>query len=126
VTHDLGVVAQIADSIHVMYAGKIVESGNAEDLFYRPQHPYTKGLLRSIPKLHGDRKKSLIPIPGTPPDLFSPPQGCPFAPRCEFAMEACRLYEPPTTRASQGHEVACWLQDPRAKNVEFPTMASLS
>src|SRR5699024_6121260 len=88
ITHDLGVVAQIADRIAVMYAGKIIETGTKRDIFYRAEHPYTKGLLHSVPRL--DRKEEqLIPIDGTPPDLFAPPQGCPFTARCPFAMEVC-------------------------------------
>ncbi|MCL6456436.1 MAG: ABC transporter ATP-binding protein [Gorillibacterium sp.] len=115
ITHDLGVVAKLADRVNIMYAGKIVESGPVEDIFYRPQHPYTKGLLTSMPRLDRDRSEPLTPIPGTPPDLFSPPKGCPFAPRCNYAMEVCAAYEPKLIDVATEHTVACWLQDPRAQ-----------
>ncbi|WP_202079273.1 oligopeptide/dipeptide ABC transporter ATP-binding protein [Caldalkalibacillus salinus] len=115
ITHDLGVVAQMADRIQVMYAGKVVETGTRYDLFDRPQHPYTKGLLSSVPRMDANKNEPLIPIDGTPPDLFSPPKGCPFVDRCEFAMEVCKRVEPPVTDLGQGHTVACWLQDERAK-----------
>ncbi|GGK18011.1 dipeptide transport ATP-binding protein DppD [Caldalkalibacillus thermarum] len=115
ITHDLGVVAQIADRVSVMYAGKIVESGSVKDIFKHPQHPYTKGLLQSIPRLDQSRHKPLIPIPGTPPDLFAPPPGCPFVDRCPYALEVCKHYEPPVTDVTRSHRVSCWLQDERAK-----------
>lgn len=116
ITHDLGVVAQIADRIAVMYAGKIIETGTKRDIFYRAEHPYTKGLLHSVPRL--DRKEEqLIPIDGTPPDLFAPPQGCPFTARCPFAMEVCDKLYPVHTRLSATHRVDCWLQDERAKQL---------
>ncbi|WP_054950505.1 ABC transporter ATP-binding protein [Numidum massiliense] len=117
ITHDLGVVAQIADRINIMYAGQVVETGTLSDIFYRAQHPYTKGLLQSVPRLDGDRNRPLIPIAGTPPDLFAPPQGCPFVARCKYAMEVCDRFAPPATPISNGHAVNCWLQDDRAKAV---------
>ncbi|WCK55567.1 ABC transporter ATP-binding protein [Aneurinibacillus sp. Ricciae_BoGa-3] len=120
ITHDLGVVAKMADRVNVMYAGKVVETGTVQDIFRNPQHPYTKGLLASMPRLDADRNKSLLPIFGTPPDLFAPPAGCAFAARCEYALEVCRNYQPNYTRLSEHHQVACWLQDPRAKNVVYP------
>ncbi|MFD0696163.1 ABC transporter ATP-binding protein [Paenibacillus sp. GCM10027628] len=120
ITHDLGVVAKIADRVNVMYAGKIVETGTVTELFHNPQHPYTKGLLASMPRLDMDRKLPLTPIPGTPPDLFAPPQGCAFAARCSYAMAVCGAYQPEETRVSHSHSVACWLQDPRAKAVFRP------
>lgn len=116
ITHDLGVVAQVADRVAVMYAGKIVESGTRREIFYRPQHPYTKGLLRSIPRLDIEEAE-LIPIAGSPPDLFSPPEGCPFAARCEYAMEVCDRVYPYTAELSKEHQVDCWLQDSRAKGM---------
>ncbi|WP_232696899.1 ABC transporter ATP-binding protein [Brevibacillus daliensis] len=122
ITHDLGVVAKIADKIAVMYAGKVVESGPVRDIFYRPQHPYTKGLLASMPRLDGDRSIPLTPIPGTPPDLFAPPAGCAFAARCPYALEVCREHQPEETVVDSQHIVACWLQDPRAKQV-YPDLA---
>jgi dipeptide transport system ATP-binding protein len=117
ITHDLGVVASIADRVNVMYAGQIVESGTVEELFRHPQHPYTQGLLASMPRLDTDRSQPLTPIPGTPPDLFAPPKGCAFAARCSHAMEVCGAYEPEQTAVSATHSAACWLQDPRAKRV---------
>lgn len=115
ITHDLGVVAKIADRIAVMYAGKIIETGTKRDIFYNPEHPYTKGLLNSVPRL--DMKGKLKPIDGTPPDLFSPPQGCPFTARCPFAMEVCNKVYPESTAISDSHTVDCWLQDERAKKL---------
>jgi dipeptide transport system ATP-binding protein len=116
ITHDLGVVAQVADRIAVMYAGKIVEIGNRREIFYNPQHPYTKGLLNSVPRLDMDGD-DLIPIPGSPPDLFSPPKGCPFSARCAYAMEVCDHVYPYKTKLTKNHSVDCWLQDERAKRM---------
>ncbi|MUK89669.1 ATP-binding cassette domain-containing protein [Ornithinibacillus sp. L9] len=116
ITHDLGVVAKIADRIAVMYAGKIVETGTKRDIFYNPEHPYTKGLLKSVPRLDVQGEK-LIPIDGTPPDLFSPPKGCPFAPRCPFAMEVCNKMYPDAVELNESHQVNCWLQDERGKKL---------
>lgn len=123
ITHDLGVVAKIADRIAVMYAGKIVEVGTRREIFYNPEHPYTKGLLKSVPRLDvkGDK---LTPIDGTPPDLFSPPQGCPFAARCPFAMEVCDNVYPAKTELTDSHQVDCWLQDERAKKLLKSTAAN--
>ncbi|MFJ7973029.1 ABC transporter ATP-binding protein [Psychrobacillus sp. NPDC096389] len=114
ITHDLGVVAKIADRIAVMYAGKIVEIGDKREIFYTPEHPYTKGLLNSVPRLDLVEEE-LQPIDGTPPDLFSPPTGCPFTARCDFAMEVCDHVYPYSTKLSETHGVDCWLQDERAK-----------
>jgi dipeptide transport system ATP-binding protein len=113
ITHDLGVVAQVADRVAVMYAGKIVEGGNRREIFYRGEHPYTKGLLNSVPRLDLEDEE-LVPITGSPPDLFSPPVGCAFAARCEYAMEVCERVYPMKTTLSEEHHVECWLQDPRA------------
>lgn len=113
ITHDLGVVAKIADRVAVMYAGKIIETGTKREIYYQPEHPYTKGLLHSVPRL--DIREKLKPIEGTPPDLFSPPQGCPFSARCPFAMEVCDKLYPEATARSNSHVVNCWLQDERAK-----------
>lgn len=109
ITHNLGVVADICDRISVMYAGKIVEQGTAEDIFYRPQHPYTLGLLKSMPRIDEEEYERLIPIQGTPVDMLNPPPGCPFAPRCEHAMKICLRKEPPITCVAEGHVSACWL-----------------
>ncbi|WP_251636735.1 ABC transporter ATP-binding protein [Sporosarcina sp. NCCP-2716] len=116
ITHDLGVVAKIADRIAVMYAGKIIEIGNKREIFYDPQHPYTQGLLNSVPRLDL-QEEELQPIDGTPPDLFAPPEGCPFAARCPFAMEVCERVYPASTQLTEQHTVDCWLQDARAKAV---------
>ncbi|KIL38946.1 peptide ABC transporter ATP-binding protein [Gordoniibacillus kamchatkensis] len=124
ITHDLGVVANMADRVNVMYAGEIVESGTVDELFRHPQHPYTKGLLASMPRLDTDRSKPLTPIPGTPPDLFAPPRGCAFAARCSNAMEVCGAHAPERTAHSATHSSACWLHDPRAKQVFQPPIAS--
>ncbi|MFZ7944149.1 ABC transporter ATP-binding protein [Neobacillus sp. 19] len=116
ITHDLGVVAQVADRVAVMYAGKIVELGTRREIFYQPQHPYTKGLLQSVPRLDME-KEELVPIPGTPPDLFSPPVGCAFSARCPYVMEVCDKAYPFKTHLSSNHQVDCWLQDERAKKL---------
>lgn len=110
ITHDLGVVAGMADRIIVMYAGQMVEQGTLDDIYYNPQHPYTWSLLRSIPRLDVGEKHSLYSIPGTPPDLFSPPVGCAFAARCEHAMKVCHIAQPEVTRFSSAHEASCWLK----------------
>ncbi|QTN00606.1 ATP-binding cassette domain-containing protein [Sediminibacillus dalangtanensis] len=118
ITHDLGVVAETAERVAVMYAGVIVESGTVEEIFNNPRHPYTWGLLESIPDVNSETKERLIPIEGSPPDLFSPPKGCPFAPRCKYAMEVCVEAMPPGFEAEEGHQAKCWLNDPRTPNVE--------
>ena len=120
ITHDLGVVADIAQRVVVMYAGKVVEQGTLDDVFYNPQHPYTWGLLRSVPRLDNDDDAELIPIDGTPPDLIAPPKGCGFAARCPYAMEICMEQDPETTKINQGHSAACWLLHPNAPKVERP------
>lgn len=116
ITHDLGVVAKIADRIAVMYAGKIIEIGTKREIFYEPTHPYTKGLLNSVPRLDLVEEE-LEPIEGTPPDLFAPPAGCAFTARCPYAMEVCNLVYPVATSLSEKHKVDCWLQDERAKGL---------
>ncbi len=120
ITHDLGVVADMADRIVVMYAGKVVESGLVDDIFYDSWHPYTWGLMRSMPKLNEHSKIELATIEGMPPDLFMPPKGCAFAPRCEYAMKVCYEEEPPTYEYSPSHCSACWLLNPDAPHVEQP------
>lgn len=118
ITHDLGVVANVADRVAVMYAGKVVEVGTADEVFYNPQHPYTWGLLRSIPTLHtGD---TLYAIPGSPPDLLDPPVGDAFALRSDVALEIDRVKEPPMFEVSPTHFAATWLLDPRAPKVPVP------
>ena len=113
ITHDLGVVAQNADEIAVMYAAKIVERAPVVDLFASPQHPYTWGLLGSIPRIDRDASDPLIPIAGQPPSLINPPRGCRFNPRCPYVQQTCATDEPPLSpaRESDGHLVACLLSD---------------
>ena len=110
ITHNLGVVAEICDRVSVMYAGHIVEQGDVKDIFYHPAHPYTKGLLRSMPRVDELEHERLIPIEGTPVDLLDPPAGCPFGPRCEHCMKVCLHSAPPTLELGEdGHTAACWL-----------------
>jgi oligopeptide transport system ATP-binding protein len=109
ITHDLGVVAGMTDKINVMYAGYIVESALTEDIFGDPRHPYTLGLLRSIPRIDEERKEKLIPIEGLPPDLIDAPKGCPFAPRCGYAVDKCREANPELREVGEGHRIACWV-----------------
>ncbi len=111
ITHDFGVVAGFADDIVVMYAGKIVEAGTREEIFYQPKHPYTWALLGAVPRLDWDNKQELRTIRGTPPDLVAPPKGCPFAQRCELCMNVCLEEEPAldTFSDGKGHKAMCWL-----------------
>ncbi|MGQ9713009.1 MAG: ABC transporter ATP-binding protein [Desulfotomaculales bacterium] len=115
ITHDLGVVAGLADRVVVMYAGKVVETGPTREIFYHPQHPYTAGLLAAVPRLDGAGGRRLAPIPGRPPDLVNPPPGCAFWPRCPHAMRICAAEEPEATVLGEARSVSCWLMDPRAK-----------
>ena len=109
ITHDLGVVASMCEKIAVMYAGKIVEYGTTDEIFYEPKHEYTKGLINSIPKLNQKEKERLVPIEGSPVDLLNPPAGCPFAPRCKSCMKICLRQMPPRTDLSDTHYTQCWL-----------------
>ena len=116
ITHDLGVVAGIADRVVVMYAGKVVEEAPTEEIFANPRHPYTVGLLSSVPRLDEQRHAELRTIEGAPPDLLNPPTGCPFMPRCYFARSVCRTMPPLEPLAGQeAHRKACWpdITDPR-------------
>ena len=110
ITHDLGVIAKLCDRVLVMYGGKVVEKGLVNEIFYDTAHPYTKGLMQSIAKLDTAKGEKLHPIEGTPPDLFAPPKGCPFAARCEYAMEICGEIPPETYDLSEEHMTCCWLQ----------------
>ncbi len=110
ITHNLGVVAEICDTVSVMYAGRIVEQAPVDDLFYKPSHPYTLGLLRSMPRVDADEHERLIPIEGTPVDMLNPPEGCAFAPRCDCAMKICLQKRPPYVEIGAGHRSACWLR----------------
>ena len=118
ITHDLGVIASMCSRILVMYGGIICEQGTVREIFYEPRHPYTWGLLRSIPKMTERKDEKLIPINGTPPDMLCPPKGCPFAPRCPYAMPVCRKYLAPTTVLGETHSCACHLLHPNAPKVE--------
>ena len=109
ITHNLGVIARYANRVNVMYAGKIVESGMTRDLFTNPQHPYTKGLLKSVQRLDQDRTQKLSIIDGTPPDLINMPQGCAFQPRCTFAVPECSVAAPALTDRGNGHMAACFV-----------------
>ncbi len=108
ITHDLSLIAELADKIAIMYAGKIVEHSYSENIYGEPLHPYTQSLLHSIPRLHVDISR-LEWIPGVPPNLINPPSGCRFAPRCKYAMEVCEK-EPPLVEVKPDHFVACWLR----------------
>jgi oligopeptide/dipeptide ABC transporter ATP-binding protein len=111
ITHDLGVVARMADDVAVMYAGKICESGSSEDIFYRSAHPYTTGLRTAMPENNEASSRELIPIEGTPPDLFDPPKGCGYFARCPFALKVCEENDPGQYPVSDGHTSCCWLLD---------------
>ncbi|GGG03683.1 ABC transporter ATP-binding protein [Paenibacillus abyssi] len=123
ITHDLGVVAEMAERVAVMYAGMVVEQGTVDEIFYNSQHPYTWGLHRSVPRLDSNSSEELVPIPGTPPDLFAPPKGCPFAARCPYAMSICTEEMPEQFTVSGEHSAACWLLHPDAPKVERPAIA---
>lgn len=124
ITHDLGVVANSAHRVAVMYGGKIVETGSVEEIFYNPKHPYTWGLLGSMPKLdqHDEKLKA---IPGSPPDLADPPKGCPFAARCPFAMKVCGERMPEYYELSDTQKTACWLLHEGAPKVEPPEFVNV-
>ncbi|MCC6188814.1 MAG: ABC transporter ATP-binding protein [Anaerolineales bacterium] len=109
ITHDLGIVAGLADRIVVMYAGHVMENAPAADLYDDPRHPYTLGLLGAIPRLDLGSSKRLTPIPGLPPDLANPPQGCPFVPRCPFRLDRCRTERPAPMLVAENHYSACWV-----------------
>ncbi len=109
ITHDLGVIADICDKVAVMYAGNIIETGSIDEIFYEPKHPYTWGLLKSMPKLNAEEHERLIPIEGNPVDLINPPKGCAFAPRCKHCMKICLEKKPPAYNISEGHDILCWL-----------------
>ncbi|MBK8307121.1 MAG: ABC transporter ATP-binding protein [Gammaproteobacteria bacterium] len=124
ITHDLGVVARMADEVAVMYAGRIVESGPVEDIFYRSAHPYTTGLKRAMPGAARTHRK-LVAIAGSPPDLFAVPPGCAYAPRCPHAMNICAVHDPAPSALGAQHRASCWLHHPQAPAVATtpPTMS---
>jgi oligopeptide transport system ATP-binding protein len=118
ITHDLGVIAELCQEVIVMYGGMIMEKGTVKDIFYNPQHPYTKGLHQSVPKDLVGQQKRLVPIAGSPPDLMNPPKGCPFSPRCKYAMEICIEQAAPLYKISETQLSSCWLQDENAPDIE--------
>ncbi len=119
ITHDLGVVAEMCDRVNVMYGGVIIEQGLTRDIFYNTKHPYTVGLLKSVPNPERLGKEPLKPIMGTPPDLLNPPQGCPFYQRCDFAMKMCKENMPPFFKIDENHRSACWLNHRDAPKVNL-------
>lgn len=118
ITHDLGVIAEVCSDIIVMYGGMMMEKGTVDDIFYNTQHPYTKGLLKSVPRMDSEEKGRLVPIQGSPPDLISPPTGCPFSPRCPNVMQICTEEAPSTFEVDESHSSACWLLHEKAPKVE--------
>jgi oligopeptide transport system ATP-binding protein len=120
ITHSMGVVAGMADRVQVMYAGHIVETASTEEIFANPRHPYTVGLMKSIPRLDETAKTKLEPIRGLPPDLIDLPDMCPFVPRCNYAREKCEQKRPPLLEVSAGHHSACWFWDEVSKDNEPP------
>lgn len=120
ITHDLGIVARMAKRIIVMYAGKIIESGPTEDIYYRPRHPYTLGLLNSVPRLDEEDKSKLTSIPGQPPDLLTPSEGCAFYARCRYGMKICQKRKPENFLVGEGHMASCWLHHQLAPKGVLP------
>ncbi len=123
ITHDLGIVAGTCDRVIVMYGGQIVETGTVHQIFNHPFHPYTQGLLRSIPRLDMDKNKDLVPIYGTPPNLLNPPEGCPFCARCDRAMRICKMQAPPLISITEDSTAACWLKEYELQNINQDTLA---
>ena len=115
ITHDLGIVASMADRIVVMYGGRVMEQGSSEDIFYRPRNPYTWALIKAVPRVDLKSSDDLTAIEGSPPDLICPPEGCAFHPRCPYCMEICRKMQPEATTVLNGHQNACWLEHPLAR-----------
>lgn len=120
ITHDLGVVAGLANRIFVMYAGKLVERGDYREIFYSPKHPYTWALLKAVPRLDLENKQQLVAIKGTPPDMVCPPTGCGFAQRCAYCMDICLREEPPAYKFEEGHMASCWLHHEFAPKLDVP------
>jgi oligopeptide transport system ATP-binding protein len=114
ITHDLGVVAEICTNIVVMYGGRILEEGSADEIYEQPSHPYTLGLMAAVPRIDKDRGQPLDPIPGSPPDMLSPPEGCPFSPRCPSTRNICLEEMPPEYTLSPSHKARCFMHDPDA------------
>lgn len=126
ITHDLGVIARMCDRVIVMYGGKVVEKGTASEIFYNTAHPYTKGLMQSIAKLDTQKGEKLKPIEGTPPDLFFPPKGCPFAARCEYAMDVCKDNPPLEYQVCKEHVTSCWLQHEYAPDTDIKKQGAVA
>ena len=124
ITHDLGVVSEVAERVIVMYGGEIMEEAPVKEIFFNPEHPYTWGLMNSMPRVEDNQKKPLISIDGTPPDLLKPPAGCPFAPRCSYAMNICKKEKPPVFKISDNHICRCWLKHSEAPKIEKQTYFS--
>jgi oligopeptide transport system ATP-binding protein len=124
VTHSMGVVAGMSDRIQVMYAGHIVETASTEEIFANPRHPYTVGLMKSIPRLDAARKEKLEPIRGLPPDLIDLPDMCPFVPRCNYAREQCEQKNPPLLKVAEGHYSACWFWEEVSKEADQDAVAA--
>ena len=120
ITHDLGVVAELCDRVVVLYGGLVMEEASIFDIFEHPSHPYTLGLLASIPSLDQDKSRRLLPIPGSPPDMTKPPLGCPFAPRCPYARVICGQSLPEMRALSKDHKSRCWLLEPDAPSEHNP------
>jgi oligopeptide transport system ATP-binding protein len=118
ITHDLGVIAETCKDLVVMYGGMPMEKGTVDDIFESPQHPYTRGLLKSVPRMDTEEKGRLKPIAGSPPDLLSPPAGCPFSTRCPNVMQICTEEAPPMFSVGENHTSACWLMHEDAPEVE--------
>lgn len=118
ITHNMGIVAKMAQKVMVMYGGKIVESGDVHTIFYKPGHPYTRSLLAAVPRLDLDSSEPLEYIVGAPPDMLTPPAGCPFAPRCKYAMDVCYHEMPPCYTPDVEHQVMCWLWDDGAADIK--------
>ena len=123
VTHNLGVVARYVERIYVMYAGRVVETGPSSEIFARPRHPYTLGLLKSVPRLDQIRKEKLDPIEGVPPDLVRIPPGCSFRPRCRFSVDRCAEETPPLLPVADSHTSACWEWERVAQATKSPAPA---
>jgi oligopeptide transport system ATP-binding protein len=121
ITHDLGVVAHMARRVLVFYAGQVIEEGLSEDVFYHPRHPYTWGLIESMPRLNSEHKEDLLSIEGVPPDLFAPPKGCAFAARCAYAMKLCVVHTPCHFEVGENHRAACWLNLEQTPTDRRPT-----
>lgn len=124
ITHSMGVVAGMADRVQVMYAGHIVEAASTEEIFGNPRHPYTVGLMKSIPRLDATQKEKLEPIRGLPPDLIDLPDMCPFVPRCNFARDKCEQKRPPLLQVQEGHYSACWFWEEVSKDADADLVAA--